>query len=56
MSYHHGNLREALLERAAQVIAEQGIDIAFFRCSIAGRVRVEVAVWTFFHAPRKVYV
>lgn len=26
MSYHHGNLRTALLERAAHVIAEQGIE------------------------------
>ena len=25
MAYHHGNLREALLERAAEVIAEDGI-------------------------------
>lgn len=26
MSYHHGNLRQKLLERAAHVIAEQGIE------------------------------
>ncbi len=26
MAYHHGNLRQALLERAAQVIAEQGLE------------------------------
>jgi AcrR family transcriptional regulator len=26
MAYHHGNLREALLERAAEVIAEHGIE------------------------------
>lgn len=26
MSYHHGNLREALLQRAADVIAERGVD------------------------------
>lgn len=26
MAYHHGNLREALLERAAEVIAERGVE------------------------------
>ena len=26
MAYHHGNLREALLERAAEVIAESGVE------------------------------
>ena len=26
MAYHHGNLREALLERAADVIAERGVE------------------------------
>ncbi len=31
MSYHHGNLREALLERAAEVIAERGIEALSLR-------------------------
>ena len=26
MPYHHGNLREAILERAAEVIAEHGVE------------------------------
>ena len=31
MAYHHGNLREALLERAAEVIAEDGIEALSLR-------------------------
>ena len=31
MAYHHGNLREALLERAAEVIAERGIEALSLR-------------------------
>lgn len=31
MAYHHGNLREALLERAAAVIAERGIEALSLR-------------------------
>lgn len=31
MPYHHGNLREALLERAAEVIAERGIEALSLR-------------------------
>ncbi len=31
MSYHHGNLREALLRRAAQVIAEGGVEAVSLR-------------------------
>jgi len=31
MGYHHGNLREALLDRAAQVIAEQGVEAISLR-------------------------
>jgi AcrR family transcriptional regulator len=31
MAYHHGNLREALLERAAAVIAEHGIEALSLR-------------------------
>ena len=31
MAYHHGNLREALLERAAEVIAEQGVEALSLR-------------------------
>ena len=31
MSYHHGNLREALLERAAEVIAADGIEALSLR-------------------------
>lgn len=31
MAYHHGNLREALIERAAQVIAEDGIEAVSLR-------------------------
>ncbi len=31
MAYHHGNLREALLERAADVIAEHGIEALSLR-------------------------
>ena len=26
MAYHHGNLKQALLERAAEVIAEKGLE------------------------------
>lgn len=31
MAYHHGNLRQALLERAAEVIAENGVDAVSLR-------------------------
>jgi len=31
LAYHHGNLREALLERAAEVIAESGIETLSLR-------------------------
>lgn len=31
MTYHHGNLRQALLDRAAEVIAEQGIEALSLR-------------------------
>ncbi len=31
MAYHHGNLKEALLERAAEVIAERGIEALSLR-------------------------
>ena len=31
MAYHHGNLREALLERAAEVIAESGVEALTLR-------------------------
>ena len=31
LAYHHGNLREALLERAAEVIAERGIEALSLR-------------------------
>jgi AcrR family transcriptional regulator len=31
LAYHHGNLREALLERAAQVVAESGIEALSMR-------------------------
>jgi AcrR family transcriptional regulator len=31
LAYHHGNLREALLERAAEVIAEQGVEALSLR-------------------------
>lgn len=31
MAYHHGNLREALLERAAEVIAERGVEALSLR-------------------------
>ena len=31
MAYHHGNLRQALLERAAQVIAESGVEALSLR-------------------------
>jgi AcrR family transcriptional regulator len=31
VAYHHGNLREALLERAAEVIAERGIEALSLR-------------------------
>lgn len=31
MSYHHGNLREELLERAAEVIAEDGVEALSLR-------------------------
>lgn len=31
MAYHHGNLKEALLERAAEVIAESGIEALSLR-------------------------
>ena len=31
MAYHHGNLREALLERATEVIAEQGVEALSLR-------------------------
>jgi AcrR family transcriptional regulator len=31
MAYHHGNLRESLLERAAEVIAESGIEALSLR-------------------------
>ncbi len=31
MAYHHGNLRQALLERAAEVIAERGIEALSLR-------------------------
>jgi AcrR family transcriptional regulator len=31
MGYHHGNLREALLDRAAEVIAEQGVEAISLR-------------------------
>jgi AcrR family transcriptional regulator len=31
MPYHHGNLREALLDRAAEVIAEQGVEAVSLR-------------------------
>lgn len=31
MSYHHGNLREALLRRAAQVIADDGVEAVSLR-------------------------
>jgi AcrR family transcriptional regulator len=31
MAYHHGNLREALLDRAAKVIAEQGVEAVSLR-------------------------
>ncbi|HIF94965.1 MAG TPA: TetR/AcrR family transcriptional regulator [Myxococcales bacterium] len=31
MAYHHGNLREALIERAAEVIAERGIEALSLR-------------------------
>jgi len=31
MSYHHGNLREALLQRAADVIAERGVEAVSLR-------------------------
>ncbi len=31
MAYHHGNLRQALLERAAEVIAERGVEALSLR-------------------------
>lgn len=31
MAYHHGNLREALLDRAAEVIAERGVEAISLR-------------------------
>ena len=31
MAYHHGNLREALLERAAEVITERGVEAVSLR-------------------------
>ncbi len=31
MAYHHGNLKEALLERAAEVIAERGVEALSLR-------------------------
>jgi AcrR family transcriptional regulator len=31
MSYHHGNLREALLERAAEVLVKEGMEKVTFR-------------------------
>ena len=31
MAYHHGNLREAVLERAAEVVAEQGVEALSLR-------------------------
>ena len=31
MAYHHGNLRQALLERAAEVIAERGVEAISLR-------------------------
>ncbi len=31
MAYHHGNLREALLQRAAEVIAERGVEAVSLR-------------------------
>ena len=31
MAYHHGNLREALLERAAELSAESGVEALSLR-------------------------